>query len=65
MQFLFFEHFVEYEKLTSVLRVLNIRIFECDTCDNILDRDLNASINIKRVGTSTLAGEIVKATSIA
>lgn len=56
---------MEYEKLTSVLRVLNIRIFECDTCDNILDRDLNASINIKRVGTSALAGEIVKATSIA
>jgi len=27
------------------------------------DRDLNASINILRVGTSTLAGEIVRAIS--
>ena len=44
---------------------LNTRVFECDTCDSILDRDLNASINIKRVGASTLAGEVIRATSVA
>ena len=44
---------------------LNTRVFECDTCDSILDRDLNASINIKRVGASTLAGKVVRATSVA
>jgi len=30
------------------------RIFKCKICNKELDRDLNASINIKRVGTSTL-----------
>lgn len=44
---------------------LKTRVFECDTCDSILDRDLNASINIKRVGASALAGEVVRATSVA
>jgi putative transposase len=44
---------------------LKTRVFKCDTCDSILDRDLNASINIKRVGASTLAGEVVRATSVA
>ena len=44
---------------------LKTRVFKCDTCDSILDRDLNASINIKRVGASTLAGKVVRATSVA
>ncbi len=44
---------------------LKTRVFKCDTCDSILDRDLNASINIKRVGASTLAGEVIRATSVA
>ena len=29
------------------------KIFKCKICNNELDRDLNASINIKQVGTST------------
>lgn len=44
---------------------IKTRIYECDSCNMILDRDLNASINIKRVGTSTLAGEAVRAISVA
>lgn len=30
------------------------RVFKCQICNNEIDRDINASINIKRVGTSTL-----------
>ena len=44
---------------------LKTRIYRCDACDFEIDRDLNASINIKRVGTSTLAGEVVRAISVA
>lgn len=33
---------------------LKNRIFKCKICGTNIDRDLNASINIKRVGTSTL-----------
>lgn len=44
---------------------LKQRLFKCDSCNFEIDRDLNASINIKRVGTSTLAGETVRATSVA
>ncbi len=44
---------------------LKVRVYKCDTCNFEIDRDLNASINIKRVGTSTLAGEVVRATSVA
>jgi len=44
---------------------LKIRIYKCDTCGFEIDRDLNASINIKRVGASTLAGKVVRATSVA
>jgi len=31
----------------------------------LIYRDVNAAINIKRVGASTLAGEVVRATSVA
>ena len=44
---------------------LKDRTYICDICNFEIDRDLNASINIKRVGTSTLAGEAVRATSVA
>jgi len=44
---------------------LKTRIYECNTCDIKISRDLNASINIKRVGASTLAGEVVRAISVA
>ena len=44
---------------------LKDRIYICGTCNIEIDRDLNASINIKRVGASTLAGEVVRATSVA
>lgn len=44
---------------------LKERIFKCNSCGKEIDRDLNASINIKRVGTSTLAGKVVRATSVA
>ena len=32
---------------------LNQRMFECESCGLCLDRDLNASINIDRVGVAT------------
>lgn len=44
---------------------LKDRTYICSTCNFEIDRDLNASINIKRVGASTLAGEVVRATSVA
>ena len=34
---------------------LEDRVYKCDKCGLVIDRDLNASINIKRVGASTLA----------
>jgi putative transposase len=44
---------------------LKDRLFKCDSCGIHIDRDLNASINIQRVGASTLAGEVVSATFVA
>ncbi|HIM94905.1 MAG TPA: transposase [Campylobacterales bacterium] len=44
---------------------LKTRVYKCDACNFEIDRDLNASINIKRVGASTLAGEAVRATQVA
>ena len=35
--------------------VLSDRVFECDSCGTVLDRDHNAALNIKRVGSSTLS----------
>lgn len=39
---------------------LRERIFDCEKCDMVLDRDHNAAKNIKRVGTSTLSLEVVR-----
>lgn len=38
------------------------RIFDCEKCKLSIDRDLNASINIKKVGVSTFARETVNPT---
>ena len=39
---------------------LKERTFVCEYCGTSIDRDLNASINIHRVGASTLRGGIVR-----
>lgn len=54
-------------KCGTVKKVLDLktRVFVCDSCNLEICRDLNASINIKRVGASTLAVEAVRATSVA
>jgi len=36
------------------------RTWTCKSCDTSHDRDVNAAINIHRVGTSTLKGEVVR-----
>jgi len=50
-----------------VLKELNLKIREwtCPSCHAKHQRDVNASINIHRVGASTLAGEVVRATCVA
>lgn len=53
------------DNINKNMKNLKNRVFKCDTCDLEIDRDLNASINIHRVGTSTLRGETVRATSVA
>jgi len=40
---------------------LKVRTWTCPACQAEHSRDLNAAINIKRVGASTLAGEAVRA----
>ncbi len=44
---------------------LKTRGWTCPSCNAKHQRDVNAAINIKRVGASTLAGEVVRATSVA
>jgi len=44
---------------------LKTREFNCTNCGLTVDRDLNAAINIKRVGASTLAREVVSTASAA
>ena len=39
---------------------LKERIFDCPNCKSKIDRDYNASLNIFRVGASTLSGEFVR-----
>ncbi len=53
------------EDINKDMKNLKNRVFKCDNCCFEIDRDLNASINIHRVGASTLAGEVVRATSVA
>jgi putative transposase len=53
---------------SSCLRVLpelplSVRDWTCPECGAAHDRDINAAINIKRVGTSTLKGESVRLAS--
>ncbi|MBK3501424.1 transposase [Campylobacter fetus subsp. venerealis] len=43
---------------------LKDRIFDCPNCKTKLDRDYNASLNIYRVGASTLRGEFVRPTKV-
>lgn len=43
---------------------LKDRMFECPNCKANLDRDYNASVNIYRVGASTLRGEPVRPTIV-
>ena len=42
---------------------LRDRTWQCANCGTIHDRDRNAAINIYRVGTSTLEGEVVRPSS--
>ena len=46
---------------STVNQDLNLRdrTWQCPNCHTRLDRDRNAALNIHRVGTSTLAGEVV------
>jgi putative transposase len=39
---------------------LRDRVWSCPECHTEHDRDLNAAINIQRVGTSTLSGDTVR-----
>ena len=43
---------------------LKERIFDCPNCHTTIDRDYNASLNIFRVGASTLSGEFVRPTYV-
>src|SRR5574344_202567 len=46
------------------MKNLKNRVFKCNSCNLEIDRDLNASINIHRVGASTLKGETVRLASV-
>ena len=39
---------------------LKERVFDCPNCKSKIDRDYNASLNIFRVGASTLSGELIR-----
>jgi putative transposase len=39
---------------------LSVRISECDTCSLVLDRDVNAAINIAREGTRLLEQQLIE-----
>jgi len=41
------------------LLTLRDRVYDCDACGNAIDRDINAAINVRRLGTSlAISGEI-------
>ncbi|HIM93552.1 MAG TPA: transposase [Campylobacterales bacterium] len=48
-------------KINNNLEELKNRVFKCESCSLILDKDYNASLNIQRVGASTLCIENVRA----
>jgi putative transposase len=52
------------EDINKDMKNLKNRIFKCNSCNLEIDRDLNASINIHRVGASTLRGETVRLASV-
>lgn len=54
-------------KCGHVLKELDLKTREwtCPSCKANHQRDINAAINIKRVGISTLSGETVRATTVA
>ena len=52
-------------EINDSLEQLKNREFECKSCGLVLDKDYNASLNIERVGASTLSIEDVRATSVA
>ena len=43
---------------------LKDRVFYCPNCKTTINRDYNASLNIYRVGASTLSGEFVRPTNV-
>ena len=47
-------------EINSDLKQLENRMFKCESCGLILDKDYNASLNIERVGASTLSIEDVR-----
>ena len=47
-------------KINNNLEQLKNRVFKCESCGLILDKDYNASLNIQRVGASTLSTENVR-----
>jgi putative transposase len=47
-------------KINNHLEQLKNRVFKCESCGLVLDKDYNASLNIQRVGASTLSIENVR-----
>lgn len=43
---------------------LKDRVYICNECGLKIDRDYNASLNIYKVGASTLRGEFVRPTKV-
>ena len=67
-----FKHFILIDRFSPTSKTcsccgyvqdmpLEIRIYNCPNCGMSLDRDLNASLNIKRLGLNTLGRREIKA----
>jgi putative transposase len=67
-----FKHFIVIDRFSPTSKTcsccgyiqempMEIRIYNCPDCGMSLDRDLNASINIKRLGLNTLGRRGIKA----